>query len=141
MHPRSLLVAGLGFALALGGFVSLRAAPLQENESVKLPCGRTVKVLSISKVEYSKGVMALLVRYQTTLSVEQRKALSEEVDDVWKLTEKQVERLGYGEAILSSNEVPKGIFLTANRMQNFIFEKGSDGKWSRLNRSDFMAAQ
>ena len=142
MHPRSSLVAGLALAAVLVLPPRLCAAPpLQENESVKLASGRTVKILSLSKVEYSKGVMALMVRYETRLSIEQRKALSEEVDDVWKLTQKQVERLGYGEAILSSNEVPKGIFLTANRMENFIFEKGSDGKWSRLNRADFMAAQ
>jgi hypothetical protein len=140
MCKRVWLVAGFGWALFLAPTLRLAAA-LEENETVKLPCGRTIKVLSLSKVEYSKGVMALMLRYQTTLSVEQRKALSEEVDDVWKLTQKQVERLGYDEAILSSNEVPKGIFLTANRMQNFIFEKGPDGKWSRLNRADFMAAQ
>ena len=83
-----------------------------------------VKVLSISKVEYSKGVMALMLRYQTSLSIEARKALSEEVDDVWKLTQKQVDRLGYDEAILSSNEVPKGIFLTSSREQGSSSKKG-----------------
>jgi hypothetical protein len=131
----------LAFALLLLALARLEAAPLQENETLKLPNGRMIKVLSISKIEYSKGVMALMVRYQTTLSVEQRKELSEEVDDVWKLTQKEVEHLGYNEAILSSNEVPKGIFLTTDRMLNFIFEKGPDGKWTRLNRDDYMAAQ
>jgi hypothetical protein len=73
--------------------------------------------------------------------VDERKALSQEVDDVWKVAQKDVEHYGYDEAIISSNEVPKGIFITANRMANFIFEKGADGKWTRLNRADFMAAQ
>jgi hypothetical protein len=141
MFQRTLPVVALGLAVLLFTCPTLPAAPLQDDETLKLPCGHTIKVLSISKVEYSKGVMALMVRYQTTLSVDERKAVSEEVDDVWKLTEKQVEHLGYNEAILSSNEAPKGIFLTANRMQNFIFEKGPDGKWTRLNRADFMAAQ
>jgi len=85
--------------------------------------------------------MALLVRYQTTLSVDERKALSQEVDEVWKVAQKDVEHYGYGDAIISSNEIPKGMFITANRMQNFIYEKGSDGKWTRLDRSAFMAAQ
>jgi hypothetical protein len=141
MSKRTFLAASLGLVALLLIPSRLSAGPLQENETCKLPSGRVIKVLSLSKVEYSKGVMALMVRYQTTLSVDERKALSEEVDDVWKLTQRQVERLGYGEAILSSNEVPKGVFLTASRMENFIFEKGSDGKWTRLNRSDFMAAQ
>jgi hypothetical protein len=92
-------------------------------------------------MEYSKGVMALMVRFQTSLSFDERKAISQEVDDVWKFVQKDVDRYGYGDAIMSSNEVPKGIFITANRMENFIYEKGADGKWARLNRADFMAAQ
>jgi hypothetical protein len=118
-----------------------QGAPLTANQTLKLPSGRIAKILSVSKVEYSKGVMALMVRYQTTLSVDERKALSQEVDDVWKIAQKDVEHYGYDEAIISSNEVPKGIFITANRMLNFIYEKGPDGKWTRLNRADIMAAQ
>jgi len=104
-----------------------QAASLAENETIKLPSGHTVKVLSVSKIQYSTGVMALMVRYETKLTVDQEnKALSQEVDDVWKLTVKDVERYGYHEAIISSNEVPKGIFVTSTRMLNFLYEKGSD---------------
>jgi hypothetical protein len=85
--------------------------------------------------------MALMVRYQTPLSIDERKALSDEVDDFWKIAVKDVEHDGYNEAIISSNEVPKGIILTSSRMFNFIFEKGPDGKWTRLNRADFLAVQ
>ena len=141
MLRRSLLVVVLGFAALLFTSAFLSAAPLQDDETLKLPSGRVVKILSISKIEYSKGIMAVMIRYQTSLTVEERKALSDEVDDVWKVSQKQVERSGYNEAILSSNEVPKGIFVTTNRMLNFIFEKGADGKWTRLNRAEFMAAQ
>jgi len=134
-----LVLAALGSLLLLPSLAP--AAPLYENETIKLPCGRTIKVLSVSRIEYSKGVMALMVRYQTTLSVDESKALSQEVDDFWKIAVKDVEHYGYNEAILSSNEVPKGIFLSSNRMLTFLFEKGPDGKWTRLNRADFMAAQ
>jgi hypothetical protein len=131
----------LGFAFIFLTVFRSQAAPLTENEVLKLSNGRSAKILSISKIEYTKGVMALMVRYQTTLSVDEAKALSQEVDEVWKVAQKDVEHYGYGEAIISSNEVPKGIFITANRMANFIYEKGADGKWTRLNRADFMAAQ
>ena len=139
MHRRSVLALVLGLALVT--FSRLEAAPLVQDQTVKLPSGRIAKILSISKVEYSKGVMALMVRYQTTLSVDERNLLSQEVDDVWKLAQKDVEHYGYSEAIISSNEVPKGIFITTNHVLNFIYEKGADGKWNRLNRADFMAAQ
>jgi len=135
--PISLLVSAF---VALTVFPS-QAAPLSANQTLKLPTGRMAKILSVSKIEYSKGVMALMVRYQTTLSVDERKALSQEVDEVWKVAQKDVEHYGYREAIISSNEVPKGVFITANHMLNFIYEKGADDKWTRLNRADFMAAQ
>jgi hypothetical protein len=135
------LLPALFLVLVLGLALPVPAAPLHENETIKLPCGRTIKVLSVSRIEYSTGVMALMVRYQTTLSVEQHKALSEEVDDVFKVAQKQVERDGFHEAIISSNEVPRGIILTSSRMLNFIFERGADGTWTRLGRSEFMAVQ
>ncbi len=141
--PRPLLP--IAFALVLLIFPCsgspLAAAPLHADEMLKLPAGREVKVLSVSTFEYEKGVLALMVRYETHLSVDQRKELSQEVDDVWRVAQKEVEHLGYSEAILSSNEVPKGIFLTASRTMNFIYEKGADGQWTRLNRADFMASQ
>lgn len=140
MTCRILLTLVLTFAL-LTFATRAFAAPLAANQTVKLPSGKTIKILSISKVEFSKGVMALMLRYETTLSVDERKALSEEVDEFWKIAVKDVERYGYSDAIVSSNETPKGIFLTANRALNFLFEKGADGKWTRLNRADFMAAQ
>ena len=141
MNRRSLPALLLGFAFVFLTAFPSQAAPLAENDTLKLPSGHTAKILSVSKIEYSKGVMALMVRYQTTLSVDERKALSQEVDEVWKIAQKDVEHYGYSDAIISSNEVPKGIFITANRMANFIFEKGADGKWTRLNRPDFVAAE
>jgi len=141
MNRRFVPALFLGLSALLLTPLPSRAAPLVADETLKLPSGRTAKILSVSKVEYSKGVMALMVRYQTTLSVDERKALSQEVDDVWKIAQRDVERYGYDDAIISSNEVPKGIFITANRVLNFIYEKGADGKWTRLNRADFMAAQ
>jgi len=141
MNRRSLSALLLGFAFVSFTAINSQAAPLSQDQVLKLPSGRTAKILSVSTVEYSKGVMALMVRYQTTLTIDERKALSQEVDDVWKFAEKDVEHYGYGEAIISSNEVPKGIFITANHVMNFIYEKGPDGNWTRLNRADFMAAQ
>jgi hypothetical protein len=142
MHRRLLPVFLLGLVAGCAASLRLVAAPLVDNQTIKLPCGSTVKILSVSRIEYSKGVPALMVRYQTRLSVEQqRKALSDEVDSLFSLAQKQVDHDGFHEAIISSNEVPKGIILTANRMLNFIFEKGDDGKWTRLGRSEFMAVQ
>jgi hypothetical protein len=131
------LVVGLALCFSRAA----QGAPLVADEMIKLPCGHSVKVLSVSRIEYSKGVMALMVRYQTSLSPEERKALSEEVDDVFKIAQKQVEHDGFHEAIISSNQVLHGIILTSDRTLNFIFERGPDGNWTRIGRSEFMAVQ
>src|SRR5271163_3140124 len=107
MYRRFLPIFLLGFALVLSSILPSSASLLIQDQTLKLPSGRIAKILSVSKIEYSKGVMALMVRYQTTLSVDERKALSEEVDEVWKIAQKDVEHYGYDEAIISSNEVPK----------------------------------
>lgn len=122
-------------------FGKASAETLPEDTSLKLSSGHAVKVLSISKIWSSNGVPVLMVRYQTRLSLDERKELSQEVDEVWKSMEKEAESRKVSEVIISSNEVPRGIIVTANRMLNFIFEKDSEGKWSRLNRSEFLTAQ
>lgn len=139
MTRHSLTALLVVFALALA--LPAQAAPLAGNQTIKLASGHVVKILSVSKIEYSKGVMALLVRYQTTLSVDERKELSQEVDEFWKFAQKDVERYKYNDAIISSNEVPKGVIFTASRMANFIYEKDATGHWNRLDRNDLVAAQ
>jgi len=140
MKRRPWLILLLGFTAVL--LSSTRSfAILLPDEVLKLPGGHTVKILSVSKIEYSKGVMAVMVRYQTSLSLDERTALIQEVDDFWKIAVKDVDHYGYNEAILSSNEVHKTLFLTSSRTLNFIFEKSPDGKWTRLNRSDVLASR
>ncbi|HUB66785.1 MAG TPA: hypothetical protein VL981_04805 [Candidatus Methylacidiphilales bacterium] len=140
MNRRLWLILFWGFATACLASTHTFAS-LEPGQILKLPGGHTVKILSITKIEYSKGVMAVMVRYQTNLSLDQRTALVQEVDDFWKIAVKDVDHYGYNEAILSSNEIHKGLFLTASRMLNFIFEKGPDGKWTRLSRADVLAFQ
>jgi hypothetical protein len=117
------------------------AAGLSANEEIKLPSGHMAKILSISKIEYSKGVMALMVRYQTSLSMDDAKAVSAEVDEVWKYAQTEADRARFDDAIISSTQTVKGILLTTSREANFIYEKGADGKWTRLDRGGFVAAE
>ena len=85
--------------------------------------------------------MALMVRYETTLSMDAAKDVSAEVDEVWKFAQKEADRAGYSDAIISSTQTVKGILLTTSRETNFIYEKGADGKWARLDRGGFVAAE
>jgi hypothetical protein len=138
LNPCALLSAAF---LALLIAMPASAAGLSADEVIKLPSGHFAKILSISKIEYSKGVMALMVRYQTSLSMDEVKAISAEVDEVWTLAQKDADRAGFGDAIISSTQTVKGLLLTTSRETNFIYEKGPDGKWTRLERGGFVAAE
>ena len=127
--------------LAALAAIPVGATNLSADQVIKLPSGHLAKILSISKIEYSKGVMALMVRYQTSLSMDESKAISAEVDEVWKFAQKDADRAGFGDAIISSTQTVKGLLLTTSRETNFIYEKGADGKWSRLDRGGFVAAE
>jgi hypothetical protein len=135
----SAAVAAVFVAVAASSPVG--ASNLASNQELKLPSGHFAKILSISKIEYAKGVMALMIRYQTTLSMDESQNISAEVDEVWKLAQKDVEKSGLGDAIISSTQTVKGLLLTTSRETNFIYEKGSDGKWTRLDRGGFVAAE
>jgi hypothetical protein len=127
--------------LAVFAVLPARAAGLIADEVIKLPSGHMAKILSVSKIEYSKGVLALMVRYQTSLSMDEAKAVSAEVDEIWKLAQKDADRAGFADAIISSTQTVRGLLLTTSRETNFIYEKGADGKWSRLDRGGFVAAE
>ena len=127
--------------LAVFAAIPAGATVLVADEVIKLPSGHLAKILSISRIEYSKGVMALMVRYQTSLSMDQAKAVSAEVDEVWRLAQKDADRAGFADAIISSTQTVKGLLLTTSRETNFIYEKGADGKWTRLDRGGFVAAE
>jgi hypothetical protein len=141
MNRRFLPALFLALTVATFAAGSAAAATLTANQLIKLPSGHVAKILSVSKIEYSKGVMALMVRYQTSLSMDEAKAVSAEVDEVWKFAQKDVDRSGFAEAIISSRQTIRGILLTTSREANFIYEKGADGKWTRLQRGDFMALE
>jgi hypothetical protein len=141
MTRRTPLFLILALAVAILAAVPAAAATLAPNVVLKLPSGHLAKILSISKIEYAKGVMALMVRYQTSLSMDEAKDVAQEVDEVWKFAQKDVERAGYREAIISSRQTVRGLLLTTSREANFIFEKGADGNWTRLQRGDFMALE
>jgi hypothetical protein len=127
--------------LAVFAALPTGAATLSADQVIKLPSGHLARILSISKIEYSKGVMALMVRYQTSLSMDEAKAVSAEVDEVWKLAQKDADKAGFADAIISSTHTVKGLLLTTSRETNFIYEKGADGKWARLDRGGFVAAE
>lgn len=99
----------------------------------KLPSGREVKVVAVSKMSFTRGDPALMLKYQTDLRIEDKEALRKEVEDIWQVFRLDVEEAGLKNAIVSANEVPKGWFIKKGRGYNFIVIKNEAGVWQFQN--------
>jgi hypothetical protein len=110
-----------------------RVQPLKE---VTLPSGRKVKVISLSRINFTNAAPALMLKYQTDLTVSDP-ALGTEVEDVWSLFRPDVERAGIRSAIVSANEVPHGgLFFKVGKVYNFAFAQSADGTWQPVKPSN-----
>ena len=118
----------LSIAVACGG----SPPPYQERT---LPSGQTVKVLGVGKMFFTKGDAALMLKYQTDLSLDDRAALHREVLAIWDVFRQDVEQAGLKGAIVSANERPVShLFWSSNRSFNFVFERAEDGTWREAAR-------
>ena len=113
----------LAVAVACGG----SPPPYQERT---LPSGQAVKVLGVGKMFFTKGDAALMLKYQTDLSLDDQGALHREVLAIWDVFRHDVEQAGLKGAIVSANERPVShLFWSSNRSFNFVFERTEDGTW------------
>jgi hypothetical protein len=81
---------------------------------------------------FSQGPAALMLKYQTTLPLDDRSALQAEVDEVWEGFRGDVERAQLTVGMIGVSEKPKGFIFTYNRSYNFVCTKSAeDGQWSK----------
>jgi len=124
---RPLLLIALLAALA-GCWNQPPSAP-PEQQVVTLPSGRHVKVLGVVKMFFTADAPALMLKYQTDLSIDDRPGLAAEADEIWTTFHFDVEKAGLSTGVVSANERPQGFIVTTNRGFNTIYKRGADGKW------------
>ena len=107
------------------------ATPASAQNVVTLPSGKQIKVLGVGKVNFSEGPPALMLKYETDLSIEDMPKLEKEVAEIWASFRLDVEKAQLTLGIVSANERPSGMLIKANKGFNFIYERGPDAKWSR----------
>ncbi len=99
---------------------------------VNLPSGKQVKVVGVVKMHFSNSSPALMLKYQTDLSLDDKPALEKEVDEIWESFRTDVEKGQLTDAIVSANTKPTGFILKKSRGYNFVFKKSDKGQWSKL---------
>lgn len=118
--------------LLIAAVIFIGIGSAQEPMPYKLPSGRTIVVLAEGPMNFSQGPAALMLRYQTTLKVSNKKSLRKEVDEIWSLFKVDVEKGQFRSAIVSAVEKPTGRFVQQSSGYNFVFEKQSNGEWRCL---------
>lgn len=121
------------FLLIIVAFAVTSCAPSGPTYTIqKLPSGKKIKVLSVGKMLFSGGDRALMLKYQTEIPLDNKTALREEVEEIWKYFKLDVEKTDSTSAIISANEPPKGFIVTTNKNYNFVIQKDKDGNWKFL---------
>jgi len=98
----------------------------------KLPSGKEIKVTGMSKMGFSNSNSALLLNYQTDISIDDKVALRNEVDEVWSVFQKDVENAGLNAGVIRPTHVEGTGLAKAGKGFGFVFVKRDDGKWHCL---------
>jgi hypothetical protein len=95
---------------------------------LQLPSGKEIRVLQISTVHFSADTPAWMVRYETAMSLDDRK-LRDEVQEVWERYRDDVEGAGLQTAIIIATGPAPKTLLAHIKQRNFVMKRQPDGNW------------
>ena len=96
-----------------------------------LPSGEQVKVLGVGKINFKASGPALMLKYQTDLSMDDTSALHAEAQRIWAEFQKDAERAQVQSAIVSANSVPTGGIVSHGRTYNTVYQRNGDHTWEK----------
>jgi len=76
-----------------------------------------------------------MLKYRTTIPLDQMSALRQEVDEIWGRFVVDVDSGKYQTAVISANEPPTGTIVIQSEFYNFAFEK-IQNSWRTLESKD-----
>jgi hypothetical protein len=89
-----------------------------------------VKILGIGKIYLSQSKQWVLnLDYESKINIDDLVALRMEVEEIWPIFKKDVERTDLALASINSNEPRIGFIVRKNRSYQFVWEKVPDGIW------------
>jgi hypothetical protein len=133
VFPGGQMRTKLSIALLL--LLTCVACSRQEQNSYKLfklPSGKEIKVTGMSKMGFSNSNSALLLNYLTDISIDDKVALRNEVDEVWSVFQKDVENAQLNAGVIRATHVEGTGLVKSGKGYGFVFVKRDDGKWHCL---------
>ncbi|MDJ0594544.1 MAG: hypothetical protein QNJ72_31980 [Pleurocapsa sp. MO_226.B13] len=81
------------------------------NQKITLPSGKQIIVEAVGKIYFLKSEPGIMLKYSTTLDLENIDSLQSEINEIWLLFKKQANESGLNSAIISANSPPVGKFF------------------------------
>jgi hypothetical protein len=105
-------------------------AAAAEQQIVRLKSGKSITVLSTTRMTFADGSHppSLLLRYQSSLPLEDSPTLRAEVLEVWELLKPHADAAHDTYAMVSANEPIVGA-VSVTRRFTYGFERLEDGTW------------
>jgi hypothetical protein len=119
--------------LAVILFLACRLGGLPPHQVRKLSSGKSVKVQSVTDVNFGDGRRTFMVKYLTDIKIDDRLALRREADEIWVDFKAEAERANVSSAVLSATSLSGGGIIPRGRSYNFVFQKDAAGVWKGLD--------
>ncbi len=89
----------------------------------KLNSGKSVEILGIGPVYFTKGDPALVLKYRTNVPLKDVATLRKEADEIWNKFVVNVERKKYKNAAITASGPKSGFIITTNKTHSFVYQK------------------
>jgi hypothetical protein len=110
------------FLLLMSGSAALAS------QIITLGSGKSVEILSVGPLQSTQGWSSLMLKYRTSIPLDQLATLRQEADEIWERLVVDAERGHYPTAVISAGGPEQGGIIKTGKSYNFVFEK-RDASW------------
>jgi len=107
----------------------LPSDPTQSRQSKSRSSDKKIQVKGVEKVNFPNGGVALVMEYETELSIEDMSSLRKEVDAIWEGFQKDAEEAQVKSAVIRATHYESSGVFRQGKGFGFVFVKDQDGKW------------
>ena len=84
-------------------------------------------------MDFPDGGSALVMNYETEIPIEDKERLRKEVDEIWSVFRKDVEKAEVKAGAIRATHYEGGGLIRNGKGYGFVYVKGDDGKWRLLD--------
>jgi len=92
----------------------------QNSRTYKLSSGKQIKVNGVARMNFPNGDSALVMNYETEISIENKQALRKEVDEIWSIFRKDVEKAEVNAGVIRATHYEGSGLIRTGKGDGFV---------------------